>query len=276
MDRKIKNIIKIGILVLVYIIIISLNNISLCATSKKNNIESEAEKYAEGIDLNNITKEDILNAYEEFSQEYTNEELADVIDEYKEEIKQQGISEETINVGKEILRTTDKESVKEIIKNDIDFDKIQEKINRGATINQAVRESIQETSTDKKIELGIKVLLANKIVRISLIICVIIFVYEIIVRWIIYKKAGKHGWAAIVPIYRQITMYKISGLSPWLILLILIPIIGAFIIAIIEIIQKFKLSKKFGKGILFGFGLLFLQPIFESIIAFSKKIKYKG
>lgn len=276
MDRKIKNIIKIGILVLVYIIIISLNNISLCATSKKSNIESEAEKYAEGIDLNNITKEDILNAYEEFSQEYTNEELADVIDEYKEEIKQQGISEETINVGKEILRTTDKESVKEIIKNDIDFDKIQEKINRGATINQAVRESIQETSTDKKIKLGIKVLLANKIVRISLIICVIIFVYEIIVRWIIYKKAGKHGWAAIVPIYRQITMYKISGLSPWLILLILIPIIGAFIIAIIEIIQKFKLSKKFGKGILFGFGLLFLQPIFESIIAFSKKIKYKG
>lgn len=276
MDRKIKNIIKIGILVLVYIIIISLNNISLCATSKKNNIESEAEKYAEGIDLNNITKEDILNAYEEFSQEYTNEELADVIDEYKEEIKQQGISEETINAGKEILRTTDKESVKEIIKNDIDFDKIQEKINRGATINQAVRESIQETSTDKKIELGIKVLLANKIVRISLIICVIIFVYEIIVRWIIYEKAGKHGWAAIVPIYRQITMYKISGLSPWLILLILVPIIGAFIIAIIEIIQKFKLSKKFGKGILFGFGLLFLQLIFESIIAFSKKIKYKG
>ena len=176
----------------------------------------------------------------------------------------------------EILKTTDKESVKEIIKNDIDFDKIQEKINRGATINQAVRESIQETSTDKKIELGIKVLLANKIVRISLIICVIIFVYEIIVRWIIYKKAGRHGWAAIVPIYRQITMYKVSGLSPWLILLILIPIIGAFIIAIIEIIQKFKLSKKFGKGVLFGFGLLFLQPIFESIIAFSKKIKYKG
>ena len=156
--------------------------------------------------------------------------------------------------GEEILKTTDKESVKEIIKNDIDFDKIQEKIDSGATINQAVKETVKETSTDKKIELGIKVLLANKIVRISLIVCAILFVYEIIVRWIIYKKAGRHGWAAIVPIYRQITMYKVSGLSPWLILLILIPIIGAFIIAIIEIIQKFKLSKKFGKGVLFGFG----------------------
>ena len=276
MDRKIKNIMKMGILVLICMTIIGWCNISLCATSKENNIKSEAEKYAKDIDLNNINKEDILNAYEEISQEYTNEELSNFIDEYKEEIKQQGISEEAINAGKEILKTTDKESVKEIIKNDIDFDKIQEKIDSGATINQAVKETVKETSTDKKIELGIKVLLANKIVRISLIICVIIFVYEIIVRWIIYKKAGRHGWAAIVPIYRQITMYKVSGLSPWLILLILIPIIGAFIIAIIEIIQKFKLSKKFGKGVLFGFGLQFLQPIFESIIAFSKKIKYKG
>ena len=264
MDRKIKNIMKMGILVLICMTIIGWCNISLCATSKENNIKSEAEKYAKDIDLNNINKEDILNAYEEISQEYKNEELSNFIDEYKEEIKQQGISEEAINAGKEILKTTDKESVKEIIKNDIDFDKIQEKIDSGAT------------KTDKKIELGIKVLLANKIVRISLIVCAILFVYEIIVRWIIYKKAGRHGWAAIVPIYRQTTMYKVSGLSPWLILLILIPIIGAFIIAIIEIIQKFKLSNKFGKGVLFGFGLLFLQPIFESIIAFSKKIEYKG
>ena len=65
----------------------------LCvATSKENNIKSEAEKYAKDIDLNNINKEDILNAYEEISQEYTNEELSNFIDEYKEEeIKQQGI-----------------------------------------------------------------------------------------------------------------------------------------------------------------------------------------
>ena len=54
-----------------------------------------------------------------------------------------------------------------------------------------VKETVKETSTDKKIELGIKVLLANKIVRISLIVCAILFVYEIIVRWIIYKKAGR-------------------------------------------------------------------------------------
>lgn len=276
MDRKIKNFIKMGILVLICMTIMGWCNISLCATSKENNIKSEAEKYAKDINLNNINKEDILNAYEEISQKYTNEELSNFIDEYKEEIKQQGISEETINAGKEILKTTDRESVKEIIKNDIDFDKIQEKIDSGVTINQAVKETVKETSTDKKIELGIKVLLANKIVRISLIVYAILFVYEIIVRWIIYKKAGKHGWAAIVPIYRQITMYKVSGLSPWLILLIFVPIIGAFIIAIIEIIQKFKLSNKFEKGVLFGFGLLFLQPIFESIIAFSKKIKYKG
>ena len=136
MDRKIKNIMKMGILVLICMTIIGWCNISLCATSKENNIKSEAEKYAKDIDLNNINKEDILNAYEEISQEYTNEELSNFIDEYKEEIKQQGISEEAINAGKEILKTTDKESVKEIIKNDIDFDKIQEK-NRQWSYNKS-------------------------------------------------------------------------------------------------------------------------------------------
>ena len=99
MDRKIKNIMKMGILVLICMTIIGWCNISLCATSKENNIKSEAEKYAKDIDLNNINKEDILNAYEEISQEYTNEELSNFIDEYKEEIKQLVISEEAINAG---------------------------------------------------------------------------------------------------------------------------------------------------------------------------------
>ena len=70
---------KMGILVLICMTIIGWCNISLCATSKENNIKSEAEKYAKDIDLNNINKEDILNAYEEISQEYTNEELRQVI-----------------------------------------------------------------------------------------------------------------------------------------------------------------------------------------------------
>ena len=53
MDRKIKNIMKMGILVLICMTIIGWCNISLCATSKENNIKSEAEKYAKDIDLNN-------------------------------------------------------------------------------------------------------------------------------------------------------------------------------------------------------------------------------
>ena len=43
MDRKIKNIMKMGILVLICMTIIGWCNISLCATSKENNIKSEAE-----------------------------------------------------------------------------------------------------------------------------------------------------------------------------------------------------------------------------------------
>ena len=107
------------------------NNYNYVIKKIKNNIPNfEEEKFLRWV-------KDIITTYEEG---YS-----------KEEIKQQGISEEAINAGKEILKTTDKESVKEIIKNDIDFDKIQEKIDSGATINQAVKETVKETSTDKKI-----------------------------------------------------------------------------------------------------------------------------
>ena len=98
--------------------------------------------------------------------------------------------------------------------------------------------------------------------------------YKIILRWIIFKKANKHGWASIIPIYRQTTYLKVSKMSPWWILIVFIPFIGSLIYGIIKIISRFKLSKAFKKGAGFGFGLLFLPLIFESILAFNSNIKY--
>ena len=43
---------------------------------------------------------------------------------------------------------------------------------------------------------------------------------------------------------------------------------------VIAIIKRFCLAKEFGKGTLFGFGLLILKPIFESILAFHPQIQY--
>lgn len=269
-------IIKIISIVLMVVVSIYLFASESKATTKEETLKEQAEYYARNIDLNNLTKEDVLNAYDELSKDYTNEELANVLEQYKEEIKEQGVSEEAIQAGEELLKTTDTESVRKIIEEDIDFDSIKEKIDEGYTANEIVKQVVNETPTDKKIEIGVKLLLANKIVRTILVVIVVLFVYGTILRWIIYRKAGKHGWAAIIPLYRQIVMYQTCGLSPWLMLLWFVPVFGWIAMFIISIMKRFCLANSFGRGVLFGFGLLFLQPIFESILAFNSKIEYEG
>lgn len=276
--KIIKNkIIIITILSIAIFMIIQLlfNNVK-AATTKEEMLKEQAEYYARNIDLNNITKEDVLEVYDEISKEYTNEELANILEEHKEEIKEQGVSDEVIEVGQELLKTTDKDSVRKIIEEDIDFDSVKEKIDEGYITNEVVKEIVKETPTEKKFEIVIKLLLANTIIKTILVVACIVFIYKIIIRWIIYKKAGKHGWAAIIPLYRQIVMYKICGLSPWLMLLWLVPIFGWVAMLVIAIMKRFCLANSFGKGALFGFGLLVLEPIFQSVIAFGSKIKYEG
>ena len=275
-QRKSKKIIVAILLISILIITLNLFNQVEAATTKEEMLKEQAEYYAQNIDVNNITKEDVLKAYDELSKNYTNEELANMLEEHKEEIKEQGVSEEVIGAGQELLKTTDKDSVREIIEEDIDFESIKEKMDAGYTPNQVVKEIVQETPTEKKIEIAIKLLLANQIFRIAMISIIILFLYSTILRWIIYRKAGKHGWASIVPLYRQIVIYQICGLSPWLMLLWFVPIFGWIAMFIIAIMKRFCLANSFGKGALFGFGLLILQPIFQSVLAFNSKIEYEG
>lgn len=270
-----KNIIKIirGIVIIMFLGITIYEQNHVQASEDKSLIQQQLEYYTRNIDVNNISKEDVLKVYDDISEEYTNEEVADLIKENSEEIKKQGISEEVIETGANFIRTTDPESLRDIIKNDIDVEDIKEKINQGYTPNQILTSIIQETPNQKKVEIATKLLLSNKIVKTVLAVFVIWFIYGTILRWRIYAKAGKHGWAAIIPLYRQIVMYQVCGLSPWLMLFWILPIIGWFIMGIVAIMKRFCLANEFGKGSLFGFGLLLLPPIFQSILAFNPNIE---
>jgi hypothetical protein len=94
----------------------------------------------------------------------------------------------------------------------------------------------------------------------------------IISQWVIYTKAGKPGWAILVPIYNFIVMLQIVG-RPWYhMFFLLIPIYN--IIFAIQVIHG--LSKSFGKDAGFTVGLIFLGIIFYPMLAFSKSIQYVG
>lgn len=243
------------------------------ANSKGNSIQQQIEYYTRNIDVNNISIEDILQVYDQINEQYSNDELGDMIEENAQEIKKQGISDEVISAGANFVRNTDTDTLRDIIENDIDIEDMKEKINQGYTQNEILKSMLQEMPNEKKVEIATKLVLSNKWIRIILSVGIILFIYTTILRWIIYVKAGKHGWAAIIPLYRQIVMYQICGLSPWLMLLWLVPILGWIVMFVVAIMKRFCLADSFGRGGLFGWGLLLLPLIFQSVLAFNSNIE---
>lgn len=104
-------------------------------------------------------------------------------------------------------------------------------------------------------------------------IFVAFYVLIIVAQWKIFVKAGQEGWKAIIPIYNVVILYKIIGLSPWLLLLYLlaaVPVIGWIISFVLSIVSMVKLGKAFNQSTGFIIGLIFLTPIFQMILGFGK------
>jgi len=89
--------------------------------------------------------------------------------------------------------------------------------------------------------------------------------------WKMFAKAGKPGWAFIVPIYNAIVMLEITGRPIWWIILLIIPFVGI----VVGIIVCIDLAKSFGQDVLFGIGIVFLGFIFIPILGFGDA-KYVG
>lgn len=98
-------------------------------------------------------------------------------------------------------------------------------------------------------------------------ICVVV----LIAMWKLFEKAGKPGWAAIIPIYNMFVMLEIAGKPAWWFILFLIP----FVNIVIMIIVTIALAEKFGQGVGFAIGMIILPFIFYPILAFGDA-KYKG
>ncbi len=63
--------------------------------------------------------------------------------------------------------------------------------------------------------------------------------------WKTFEKAGKPGWAAIVPIYNIIIMLEIVGKPTWWVVLIFVPLVNLVIL----IILYHQMSLSFGRGV---------------------------
>ena len=101
-----------------------------------------------------------------------------------------------------------------------------------------------------------------------IILYVVILVVTIAGWWKIFEKAGKPGWASIIPFYNYIVACEIVGKPIWWFLLMICPCINfIFLIWVANLI-----SKSFGKSEGFTVGLIILNPIFACILGFGDAV----
>ncbi len=93
---------------------------------------------------------------------------------------------------------------------------------------------------------------------ITLAIIAAVYIAIIVGSWKTHTKAGQPGWAMFIPIYNIYIITKIADKPGWFIFLFLIPLVNIY--AIIMIASG--ISTKFGKGLGYTLGLIFLGPIF--------------
>ncbi len=90
-------------------------------------------------------------------------------------------------------------------------------------------------------------------------------VISLVALWKIFTKAGKPGWAALVPIYNYYVLLKIAGDPWWWLLGLMLPVVNF----IVRLFLGLDLARAFGKGTKFGLGLILLNHIFVPILGFG-------
>jgi hypothetical protein len=99
----------------------------------------------------------------------------------------------------------------------------------------------------------------------------VIMILLIAAMWKVFSKAGQPGWAVLIPIFNLYILCKVAGRPGWWLILMLIP----FVNFIIAIILNVDVAKKFGNGVGFALGLIFLPFIFWPILGFGSA-QYQG
>lgn len=83
--------------------------------------------------------------------------------------------------------------------------------------------------------------------------------------WKVFVKAGKPGWAAIVPIYNIIVLLEIIGKPLWWIVLYFVPCANI----VVAILVAIELAKRFGKDTVYGILIFILPMVMFPVLGFS-------
>ena len=100
----------------------------------------------------------------------------------------------------------------------------------------------------------------------------IMVVPSIVGLWKLFAKAGKPGWAAIVPVYNIVVWCQVVGRPVWWVALFFVPLVNIFAGFALSV----DLAKSFGKDLMYGVLTWLFSPVMLPVLAFSKSTQYVG
>jgi glycopeptide antibiotics resistance protein len=108
-----------------------------------------------------------------------------------------------------------------------------------------------------------------------IIVYIAVVIFLIAAMWKVFTKAGKPGWAAIIPIYNTWVLFEIAGKPGWWALLFLIPIVN-IVMLVLYWIALVEVGHRFGKSTAWGIFLLILLPIIGLPMLGFGDARYQG
>lgn len=118
-----------------------------------------------------------------------------------------------------------------------------------------------------------------------LVVILVLWALLVVANWKIFTKAGKPGWASLVPFYKTYVEFdafwgETKYFWFWLVscFCAAIPVLGWILMVanvVIGIMLNHKKSQAFGHDVGFTLGLFFLPNVFSLILGFNKD-KYLG
>jgi hypothetical protein len=103
--------------------------------------------------------------------------------------------------------------------------------------------------------------ISGTVFTVILVILIPIIILEVVGMWKVFQKAGRPGWAAIIPLYNYWVLFEIAGKPGWWVfgfLASIIPLIGWILPVVLEIIAVLEIAKRFSKSSVFAIFGLFL------------------
>lgn len=89
-----------------------------------------------------------------------------------------------------------------------------------------------------------------------------VVIITIVGQWKAFEKAGRPGWASLIPIYNVYTALQVAQMPGWVLLLYFFPGINL----VLDILLGLRISARFGKGPIFGIVLAFYPQLIWPII----------